>query len=59
MNFNLKCLVLAALWVLYGILVWAIGSRCEPRTALWFFGAFSSLCFFALLSVLFFVKGKP
>lgn len=59
MTFNRKCIGLAMLWLLYGVMVWAVSVRCEPRTALWVFGVFSSLCFFALLSVLFFAKGKP
>ena len=59
MTFNLKCIAVAVLWLVYGALVWLIACYANPRTAVWILGGLASVCYFLLLTALFFVKGKP
>lgn len=58
MTFNLKCILLTVLWVLYGFIVWFVCSK-NPSKALWFFGILSSVLYLAVISILLFVKGNP
>jgi len=53
-----KIIAITILWFVFGLLVWIIASSCNPRTVVWVLGVIASGTYFALLTVLFFVKGR-
>ncbi len=59
MTYPMRIIVGTLLWVVYGIIVWRIAVITDMRKAVFMLGSMASVCYFLLLTVLFFPPKKP